>query len=401
MLVLKDGNGQVIAELAEERTTVGRTETNDVVLPDPSVSGFHAIVLIDRGSVSVVDLASTNGTFVDGERVAGRRALRPRSTLRMGRVELEVEKPGDERTSTMELEAPPEAGRRDDSPEATAVRPAMLEPALPSQTDDAGATQVRPAAVAPADHHPATTGRTASAAVSAHRSWPTQVPPRLDDSPEATTVRPAVAGTALPSQPGDAGAAPVVRDAPEGGHNSFKGSHGHAARVKDTELLLVTGDITEQDTDAIVNAANRELILGGGVAGAIRRKGGDSIQSECDQIGGTEVGGAVITGGGNLKARHVIHAVGPRMGEGDEDEKLGRATRNSLILADSKGLKSIAFPAISTGVFGFPAEGCARIMLEVTGDYLSGESRLRQVVFCLYDPVMLALFEKQLASLRD
>jgi len=171
--------------------------------------------------------------------------------------------------------------------------------------------------------------------------------------------------------------------------------------IKDAELLLIQGDITEQNTDAIVNAANRELILGGGVAGAIRRKGGDSIQTECHRIGGAEVGGAVMTGGGNLKARQVIHAVGPRMGEGDEDEKLGRATLNSLVLADSKGLKSLAFPAISTGIFGFPAERCARIMLEVTCNYLSGESRLRQVVFCLYDSATLALFEKRLEHLRS
>ena len=171
-------------------------------------------------------------------------------------------------------------------------------------------------------------------------------------------------------------------------------------KIKETELLLVQGDITEQDTDAIVNAANRELILGGGVAGAIRRKGGDLIQRECHRIGGTEVGEAVMTSGGKLKARHVIHAVGPRMGEGDEDGKLGRATLNSLVLADSKGLQSIAFPAISTGIFGFPTPRCARIMLEVTCNYLSGESQLQQVVFCLYDPATLAAFEKQLALFR-
>ena len=171
-------------------------------------------------------------------------------------------------------------------------------------------------------------------------------------------------------------------------------------KIKDTELLLIQGDITEQNTDAIVNPANRELILGGGVAGAIRRKGGHSIQRECHRIGGAEVGGAVVTGGGKLKARRVIHAVGPRMGEGGEDDKLGRATLNSLLLADSKGFKSIAFPAISTGIFGFPAGRCARIMLEVTCNYLSGESRLRQVVFCLYDSATLALFEKRLERLR-
>ncbi|MDZ7261405.1 MAG: macro domain-containing protein, partial [candidate division KSB1 bacterium] len=103
-------------------------------------------------------------------------------------------------------------------------------------------------------------------------------------------------------------------------------------QINKTLLELVEGDITEMDTDAIVNAANAQLILGGGVAGAIRRKGGPKIQEECNKIGGTFVGGAVITTGGNLKARHVIHAVGPRMGEGDEDNKLRNATLNSLKL---------------------------------------------------------------------
>ena len=95
------------------------------------------------------------------------------------------------------------------------------------------------------------------------------------------------------------------------------------------------------DTDAIVNAANKDLILGAGVAGAIRTKGGATIQEECNRIGGASVGGAAITTGGDLKARYVIHAVGPRMGEGDEDRKLADATRNSLKLANEKGLASI------------------------------------------------------------
>jgi O-acetyl-ADP-ribose deacetylase len=110
-------------------------------------------------------------------------------------------------------------------------------------------------------------------------------------------------------------------------------------RVGHTTLELVQGDIADGTEDAIVNAANAQLILGGGVAGAIRRKGGPSIQQECDRIGGTHVGGAVITGGGKLKARHVIHAVGPRMGEGEEDTKLRDATLNSLKL---KYLQSIS-----------------------------------------------------------
>ncbi len=168
-------------------------------------------------------------------------------------------------------------------------------------------------------------------------------------------------------------------------------------RIENTELLLVQGDITEQDTDAIVNAANQELILGGGVAGAIRRKGGDQIQEECRRIGSAQVGEAVITNGGRLKARYVIHAVGPRMGEGDEDRKLGNATLNSLALADSEDLKSIAFPAISTGIFGFPTGRCAKIMLDVTLNYLSSSSHLQQVVFCLFDRATLTIFERQLA----
>ncbi|MDH5542514.1 MAG: macro domain-containing protein, partial [Nitrospinota bacterium] len=110
--------------------------------------------------------------------------------------------------------------------------------------------------------------------------------------------------------------------------------------INSATIEIIEGDITLLDCDAIVNAANDRLILGGGVAGAIARRGGPSIQQECDRIGGTFVGGAVITGGGKLKARHVIHAVGPRMGEGDEDEKLRNATINSLKAADENGLKS-------------------------------------------------------------
>ena len=105
---------------------------------------------------------------------------------------------------------------------------------------------------------------------------------------------------------------------------------------------------------------------------------------ECDRIGGTFVGGAVITTGGKLKARHVIHAVGPRMGEGDEDGKLRDATVNSLKLADEHSLKSLAFPAISTGIFGFPIERCAEIMLDATIEHLRGDTGLDRVVFCLF-----------------
>ncbi len=156
-------------------------------------------------------------------------------------------------------------------------------------------------------------------------------------------------------------------------------------KFKMTTIQLVQGDITEMDTDAIVNAANAQLILGGGVAGAIRSKGGPSIQEECNRIGGTFVGGAEITGGGDLKAKFVIHAVGPRMGEGDEDRKLKNATLNSLKKADENNLKSITFPAISTGIFGYPPDRCAKIMLKTAVEYSMGNTGIERIVFCLYD----------------
>ena len=167
-------------------------------------------------------------------------------------------------------------------------------------------------------------------------------------------------------------------------------------KIKNTTLELVEGDLTEMETDAIVNAANSALKLGGGVAGAIARKGGPKIQEECDRIGGTFVGGAVITTGGNMKAAHVIHAVGPRMGEGNEDEKLRNATLNSLRVADEHHLKSIAFPAISTGIFGFPMGRCAEIMLSTTMDYLNGDTGLEKVVFCLYGGEAYQVFAREM-----
>ncbi len=167
-------------------------------------------------------------------------------------------------------------------------------------------------------------------------------------------------------------------------------------KIENCIVELLEGDITEMQTDSIVNAANAQLILGGGVAGAIRRKGGPQIQQECNKIGGTYVGGAVITTGGNLKAKYVIHAVGPQMGEGDEDRKLTNATLSSLKLADENNLKSISFPAISTGIFGFPIQRCAEIMLKTTIDYLKGKTGLEKVIFCLFDRTSYKVFETQL-----
>jgi O-acetyl-ADP-ribose deacetylase (regulator of RNase III) len=166
------------------------------------------------------------------------------------------------------------------------------------------------------------------------------------------------------------------------------------------QLVLVHGDITEMDTDVIVNAANKDLILGAGVAGAIRTKGGPTIQEECNRIGGAPVGGAAITTGGDLKARYVIHAVGPRMGEGNEDRKLADATRNSLKLANEKGLASITFPAISTGIFGFPKDRCARIMLTTVAETLKKEdTSLKKVVFCLFGEETLQVFQNEAEEL--
>jgi len=168
--------------------------------------------------------------------------------------------------------------------------------------------------------------------------------------------------------------------------------------INGVALSLVQGDITEQTTEAIVNPANEALVLGGGVAGAIRTKGGPAIQKECDAIGGTYVGGAVITTGGRLKAKHVIHAVGPRMGEGDEDRKLRDATRNALKLADQHQLASLSFPAISTGIFGYPLDRCAKIMLQTTIDYVRGKTQLQEIVFCLWGTEAYEIFETTLTQ---
>ena len=150
-------------------------------------------------------------------------------------------------------------------------------------------------------------------------------------------------------------------------------------------IKLVKGDISELAVDAIVNAANAHLQMGGGVAGSILSKGGQSIQDECDQIGFTAVGQAALTSGGRLKAKYVIHAVGPRIGEGDEENKLFNATLNSLKIAQQKRLQTIAFPAISTGIFGYPLERCAQIMLKTTKDFLAKHDLPQEVIFCLYD----------------
>jgi len=163
-----------------------------------------------------------------------------------------------------------------------------------------------------------------------------------------------------------------------------------------THLDLVEGDITALEVDAIVNAANEDLQLGSGVAGAIRERGGAAIQEECNRIGHTPVGTAVMTGAGELKAKQVIHAVGPQAGEGDEDRKLAAAVRSALALADRNGLRTIALPAISTGNFGFPVDRAARIMLQEVHRYLQGGTKLERVVVCLYDDETFQTFRNEL-----
>ncbi|NTU41550.1 MAG: macro domain-containing protein, partial [Nitrospirales bacterium] len=166
-------------------------------------------------------------------------------------------------------------------------------------------------------------------------------------------------------------------------------------------LRLVRGDITERGVDVIVNAANSHLQHGGGVAGAIVWKGGQIIQEESDRIGFVPVGHAAITTGGGLPARFVIHAVGPRMGEGDEDNKLRRAVRSSLFLASEKGFATISMPAISSGIFGFPKDRCAAILLEESRKFLEENpaSPLQVVELCILDDLTLGYFQQEFGKL--
>jgi O-acetyl-ADP-ribose deacetylase len=166
------------------------------------------------------------------------------------------------------------------------------------------------------------------------------------------------------------------------------------------KIGLRQGDLTDADVDAIVNAANNDLILGGGVAGAIRVKGGPAIQQECDETGTIPLGEAAITGAGLLRARHVIHAASMRLGESTSEANLRAATRNSLKRADENSLKTIAFPAIGSGIAGFPIERCAQVMLEEVRAHLSGPTTLERVEFVLFDRRSLEVFERTLAEMK-
>lgn len=167
-----------------------------------------------------------------------------------------------------------------------------------------------------------------------------------------------------------------------------------------SKIILMKGDLTEMDTDAIVNAANNDLQHGGGVAGAIRRKGGDIIQKESNEIGSIPVGGAAITSGGKLKARYVIHAASMQLGGQTTAQALRSSTAHSLRIAAEKGLKTVAFPAVGTGIAGFPMEECAEIMLREVMEHLKRGSSLEKVYFVLFDASALKTFEKVRRGLK-
>jgi O-acetyl-ADP-ribose deacetylase len=174
---------------------------------------------------------------------------------------------------------------------------------------------------------------------------------------------------------------------------------------EDTLLRLVEGDITERKVDAIVNAANSYLMHSGGVAGAIVRKGGKIIQDESKRIGYINVGSSVITSSGNLPCKSVIHTVGPQMGEGNEDKKLSNAIKSCLELATQKAFKSISIPAISSGIFGFPKNRCAKILVNETINFLTQKedspSNIKIVEFCLLDIDTINAFQKEFDNLKQ
>jgi O-acetyl-ADP-ribose deacetylase (regulator of RNase III) len=166
------------------------------------------------------------------------------------------------------------------------------------------------------------------------------------------------------------------------------------------KVELRQGDLTEMECDAIVNAANNDLLLGGGVAGAIRRKGGERIQEECNAIGRIAVGEAAITSGGNLKARWVIHAASMQLGGATTAKALRGSTAHALRIAAERGLKSVAFPAVGTGIAGFAMGECAEIMLGEVVEHLKGPTSLERVSFVLFDRGSLEVFEQVWAEMK-
>jgi O-acetyl-ADP-ribose deacetylase len=186
------------------------------------------------------------------------------------------------------------------------------------------------------------------------------------------------------------------RRAPVAVNNEQSGSSVRTRMTKSIaeRIVIKQGDLTEMDTDAIVNAANNDLILGGGVAGAIRRKGGDEIQKECNAIGSIPVGYAAITTGGKLKAKNVIHAASMQLGGRTTPEALRCSTAHALRLADERSLRTIAFPAVGTGIAGFGLQECAEIMLSEAVRHLNGRTSLESIHFVLFDAEAKNVFER-------
>lgn len=178
-------------------------------------------------------------------------------------------------------------------------------------------------------------------------------------------------------------------------------AHVTQATLRQTAIRLVQGDITQQNVDAIVNAANTSLLGGGGVDGAIHRAAGPELLVECRTLNGCPTGDAKITGGYRLPARHVIHAVGPVYGRADAPLLLASAYRRSLAIAIEHGLASIAFPAISTGVFGYPMGAAATIALATTCEVVGQQETVREVRFVLFTLDAFETFADALASLVD
>ena len=167
-----------------------------------------------------------------------------------------------------------------------------------------------------------------------------------------------------------------------------------------TRIHIEKGDLTTYQVDAIVNAANNDLILGGGLAGAIRRAGGPAIQAECDRHGPIAVGQAAVTGAGNLPARYVIHQASMALGGAATPEALRSSTAAVLRLAEQRRVQTLAFPATGTGIAGFPAERCAEIMLDEVLRHLRGPTALTDVYFVLFDEPTRKLFADTCARMQ-
>jgi O-acetyl-ADP-ribose deacetylase (regulator of RNase III) len=169
------------------------------------------------------------------------------------------------------------------------------------------------------------------------------------------------------------------------GKSAESRKNGGLSKELAQKIVIEQGDLTEMRADAIVNAANNDLLLGGGVAGAIRRKGGDEIQRECNAIGTIPIGYAAITTGGKLAAKYVIHAASMELGGRTTAEALRKSTAHALRIAAEQGLKSVAFPAVGTGIAGFPMKECAEIMLQEAVQHLENGTPLEKIYFVLFD----------------